>query len=227
MIDQSNGIEEFEVAGLFGCLDHRFSQTNGALATLHPVGADDGVFSASFEGSLADQFHFGRGIVFEGVDRHHHVDAEFLGVADVVLQVAKTSTQQVQVLFGVGSRQRATGDDFRSTAVHLEGAHRGDHHHHLRDQTGVAALDIHEFFHADVSAKARFGDDVIGQLEGDAVGDDRAVAMGDIGKRTGVDEDRRAFEGLHQGGLDGVFHQDGHGASHTQVFGSDGFALAC
>jgi hypothetical protein len=56
--------------------------------------------------------------------------------------------------------------------VHLEGAHGRDQHNHLRSQTGVPALDVHELFHADVRAEAGFSDDVIRQLEGDLIGDD-------------------------------------------------------
>ena len=51
------------------------------------------------------------------------------------------------------------------------------------------------------------------------------LPVSNIGKRTGVDKDRRAFEGLHQGGLDGVLHQDGHGAGCTQILSGDGFTL--
>ena len=51
--------------------------------------------------------------------------------------------------------------------------------------------------------------------------------MGDIGERPGMHEDRRAFQGLHQVGLDGILHQDGQRAGHAQVFGGDGLAAAC
>ena len=94
-----------------------------------------------------------------------------------------------------------------------------------RDQARVAALDVHELLHADVGAEAGFGDDVIGQFEGDLVGDDGAIAVGDVGKRSGVHEGGRALQGLHQVGLDGVLHQDGQRAGHAQVLGGDRFAL--
>ncbi len=111
-----------------------------------------------------------------------------------------------------------------SAAVHLERAHGGNHHHAVGDQAGVAALDVEELLHANVGAETGFGDHVIGQLEGDLVGDDGAVAVGDIGKGPGVHEGGRAFQGLHQGGHDGVLHQDGHGAGAADIFGGDGLA---
>ena len=49
--------------------------------------------------------------------------------------------------------------------------------------------------------------------------------MRDVGKRTRVDEGGRPFQSLHQVGLDGVLHQHGQRASHTQIFSGDGFAF--
>lgn len=88
----------------------------------------------------------------------------------------------------------------------------------------------------DVGAEASLGHDVAvlvlrlalldaRQLERNLVRQDRRVAMGDVGERSGVDEDRGAFEGLHEVGLDGVFHQDGHGAGAANVIRRDGLAL--
>ena len=87
-----------------------------------------------------------------------------------------------------------------------------------------AAFDIKEFFHTDVSPKARFGHHVIRQLEGDAVCDDRVLPVGDIGERSGMAENRCPFQGLHQVGHDGVLHQDGHRPGHAQVFCGDSFS---
>ena len=75
-------------------------------------------------------------------------------VLDVALQVGQPGSQQVQVLLGVGRVERLAGDHLRAAAVHLERAHGGHHHHHVRDQPGVAALDVEELLHADVGAEA-------------------------------------------------------------------------
>lgn len=44
-------------------------------------------------------------------------------------------------------------------------------------------------------------------LESDLVGDDGGVAVGDVGKGSSVNKDWGALQGLHQIGLDGIFHQ--------------------
>jgi hypothetical protein len=97
------------------------------------------------------------------------------------------------------------------------------------DQPAVAALDVEEFLHADVGAEAGLGEHVAlrpDQLERDLVGDDRGVAVGDVGKRPGMDERGRAFQRLHQVGLDGVLHQHGQRARAADVLGGDRVALA-
>ena len=58
---------------------------------------------------------------------------------------------------------------------------------------------------------------VVGQLQGDAVGDDRALADGDVGEGTGVDEDRLPFERLQEVGIDRLDHPGGHRAGHVEV----------
>ena len=92
-----------------------------------------------------------------------------------------------------------------------------------------AALDVAELFEADVGAEARFGQHIAifaNQLERDLVRDDGRVAVRDVGKRAGMHKGRRAFQRLHQVGHDGVLHQDGQRAAHTEVVGGDGLAVA-
>ena len=49
--------------------------------------------------------------------------------------------------------------------------------------------------------------------------------MGDVGEGTAVYEGGRAFDGLHQVGLDGVFEQCRHRAVCFQIFGVNGAAV--
>lgn len=46
--------------------------------------------------------------------------------------------------------------------------------------------------------------------------------MGNVGERSSVDKDGSTLECLHEGRLDGVLHQDGHGTGTSNVFGGDG-----
>ena len=88
-----------------------------------------------------------------------------------------------------------------------------------RTQAGHPALDVEELLRAQIAAEARFGDDVIGKAESECVGDNRAAAVCDVAKGTGVDERRRALRGLHQVGVHGVPKEGGHGSSTPQVLG--------
>ncbi len=81
------------------------------------------------------------------------------------------------------------------------------------------AFDVPEFFKADIGRKAAFGDMIVEHLESDAVGDDRGLADGDIGKRPGVDHARVVLGGTHQGGVDGIAHEGGHGITHFEIAG--------
>lgn len=89
--------------------------------------------------------------------------------------------------------------------------------------------------HSDVGSETGLGDAVTnsrrvvsllssGELQGDPVGDDGRVSVSDVGEGTGVDEDGSSLKRLHDGGLDGVLHEDGKGARAADVVGRDGLA---
>ena len=73
--------------------------------------------------------------------------------------------------------------------------------------------------------KPRLGDDVVAELEADEVGDERRVAVGDVGERAAVDERGLALERLHEVRLDRVLEEHGHRAGRLQLLGRDRLAL--
>ena len=77
---------------------------------------------------------------------------------------------------------------------------------------------------AHVRAEARLGDDVVAELQADEVGDQRVVAVGDVGERPAVHQARLALERLDQVGLDRVLEQHGHRAGGAEVLGGDRLA---
>ena len=81
------------------------------------------------------------------------------------------------------------------------------------------------FWRPEVAGEAGFGDDVVGQLERDAVGEDRVVGVRDVAERPGVHERRLALERLHEVRLDRVLHDDGHRAAGLEHVGRDGLAV--
>ena len=128
---------------------------------------------------------------------------------------------RLDVLLEQGRIERLAGHDLADPAVHLERPDRGDDDGRIGRQAGRAALDVEELLGAHVGAEAGLGADDVVRRERQAVGDDRVVAVGDVGERPGVDERRPALERLEQVRLDGVAQQDGHRAGDAEVLGGD------
>src|SRR5262249_6796407 len=144
-------------------------------------------------------------------------------------EVDRAFFQQVQIFFGVDAIQRLASDYFGPAAVGLESAHGRHQHDAVRFQPAVTALDVAELFEAHVGSETGFGDyesfrSV--ELQRDRVGDNGRISVSDIGERPGVNESRGAFQGLHQGGHDGVAHQHSESAAHADIVRGDGMAVA-
>ena len=151
-------VEGLEVRlAAFGNLDDVMGESLGAFAAVGPMGAEEG-FGADAFGRCHHGLDFGFGVGDETVDRDDGWNAEFGDVFDVAFEVIATLGDGGDVLV----LQLVLGD----AAVHFEGADGGDDHGCGWLETGLAAFDVEEFFSAQVSAKACFGDDVIAQLEG-------------------------------------------------------------
>ncbi len=113
--------------------------------------------------------------------------------------------------------------------MHLQRADGGHQHHAIRRQAAIAALDVAELLHAHVRAETGFGEHVTirpDELQRDLIRDDRRIAVRDIGERSGMHERRRALDGLHQIGHDGVLHQDRQRAADAEIVGGDRLARA-
>ena len=107
----------------------------------------------------------------------------------------------------------------------FEGARRRDEHDRARLEPARSADDVEELLHAHVGAEAALGDDVVAELERDAVGDERVVAVGDVRERTAMDERRLPLERLNEVGLERVFQQHRHRARSPQLLRGHGLAL--
>lgn len=112
----------------------------------------------------------------------------------------------------------------RSTAVHFESAYGGDEHDGGRGEAALTALDVDEFFTAEIEGEAAFGDDEIGVGKGHAGGDDGVAAVGDIGKGAAVEKGGHALDGLDEVGLDGVPKERHEGTRDAEFLGEDGLA---
>ncbi len=85
-------------------------------------------------------------------------------------------------------------------------------------QSALATFDIEKFFRSQVCTKAGLRDHIVTVGHGHFGCQHRVTSVCDIGKRATVDKCRCIFGGLHQVGMDGIFHQYGDGTCHTQVF---------
>ena len=139
-------------------------------------------------------------------------------------EVVAAFFEQAEILLRVGFVQFQAGLDFRAAAVHLEGADGGDDDDGVRFQAGITAFQIPELFKTEVSAEAGFRDVVFGKGGSDLVRDDGTLSDGDICERSRMDENRLAFDGLHERRIEGFDHPGGHRAVDFQIGRRDGGA---
>ena len=172
------------------------------------------IASAPMRGDIVlHRLDFGVGVGIEVVDRDHRRHAELLDVLDVAAEIGAALLHRLDVLLAEVFLLDA--------AIHLHGAHGGDDDRGRRLQAGLAALDVEEFFRAEIGAETGFGDDIVGELQRRRGGDDRVAAMRDVGERAAMHEGRVVLQRLHEVGLHGVLEQHGHGAVGLEVAGID------
>ena len=107
----------------------------------------------------------------------------------------------------------------------LSAAHGRDEHDRARAQAADPAGDVEELLHPHVRPEAGLGHEVLAELEPDAVGDERVVAVRDVRERAAVDERRLPLEGLDEVRLDRVLQQHGHRAGRAELLGGHRLAL--
>ena len=131
----------------------------------------------------------------------------------------------IQILGQQIGRKRLAGPDREPAALELEGPHGADDDFGVGLHPADPALDVEELFGAAVGPEAALCDDIVGQARGRKIGQDRAVALGDVGERARVDQGGRVVARLHQVWPDGVAEQRRHRTGGADVLGEDG--LAC
>ena len=132
-------------------------------------------------------------------------------VLDVLLQVDCTGLERIQVFLAQFL--------FRHTAVVLECTDGCHEDNAVRMQAGLAALDVEEFFCAQVCTEACLGYRIVSQLQGKAGCSNRVAAMCNVGERAAMHQARGTGQGLHQVRLDGILQQGAHGTVNLQVTG--------
>mmetsp|Transcript_18917 Transcript_18917/g.38852 ORF Transcript_18917/g.38852 Transcript_18917/m.38852 type:complete len:357 (-) Transcript_18917:784-1854(-) len=205
------------------------SEVCGTRSTLGPVIGQHCIKGSGFHRRRLHDIDFGVGVRFELVDGDNDIDTELSSVFDVLLQIDASLFQQLDVFFRVFFLEGFAGRYWRTATVHFQGTDGCNNHGRFWFQSAVPALDVEKFFHPDVSPESSLGDTkALGshQLEGDLVGYHRRVSGGNVGEGSGVDQNGRSFDGLHERRHDGVLHQNRKGTATAQIVGRDGFSLA-
>ena len=82
--------------------------------------------------------------------------------------------------------------------MEFHGANGDVHHDTIRCFLPHRGLDVHEFLSAHVGSEPCFGHHVVGAGQGQAIADDRRIAVCNVRERATVDEGRIAFQGLYK-----------------------------
>jgi hypothetical protein len=145
-------------------------------------------------------------------------------IADMMLKVSAASGDEFDILLAVLWCQLSAWDDWWPTTVHLQRTDCGDQDRAVRHKPAVPALDIEELLHTDISAKPSLCADIPFRpykLQRDLVGNHRAVPVSDVCEWSGVDEDWRLLDSLHERWLNGVLHEDGQSAASPKIVCGD------
>ena len=211
------GRDEGEIARLAARRDHRVGQLDGAGASLREPLVNDHGFRPRPDRQLLEQRPLLVGVGRKAVDGDDTRQPVLAHDLDVRGEIVHARPQRLQILLA------QVGERF--AAVRLRRPDGGDEHRGAGGEAARAANDVAELLHPEVTGEAGLGNDVIGQLQGDAIGEDRVVAVRDVAERPGVDQHRLALERLHDVGIDCLLHDHRHRPGDLQIIGGDRFAV--
>mmetsp|Transcript_15903 Transcript_15903/g.30775 ORF Transcript_15903/g.30775 Transcript_15903/m.30775 type:complete len:593 (+) Transcript_15903:465-2243(+) len=214
--------------GVCAGLDNGLSEFNCSSTTLGPVVCHDSIIRSCLDGSLAHKLNLGLGISGELVDAADGSDSELVHVANVVLQVANTLGEKLEVLLLVSLVEGLSGGYLRAASVHLKSTDGGDNDRTVRLESAGSALDVEELLCSNISSEASLGENesfLSDELECDLISNKRAVSVGDVGERSCVHKHGGLLERLHESGLDGIKHENGRRSCNSEVLSGNG--LSC
>ena len=205
-------IDRLELRAALGQRHHMVGERFRALRAFGPVRALEG-FHAMLLAEGLDGIDFGFRVCDEVIDGNGNRHAELLHVFEMAAQVGTALLQG----FDIFLLEIILGH----TAMHLERADGGNDHRSRRVKTRLAALDIKEFFSAEISAEACFRDNEIHQFQRGLGRHHRIAAMGDVGEGSAMHEGRVVFQRLHQVWHQCILEQYHHGTRRFQILGQN------
>ena len=111
------------------------------------------------------------------------------------------------------------------TAVHLQTLSCGNENGECRLQSALAALNIIEFLRSKVCTESGFGDDIVAIGKSKSCGKHTIASVGNVSKRTSVNQCGRILCGLHQVGVQRILQQHADGSGHTHVLHTERLAV--
>ena len=190
-------------------LNHGLRQFNGTLATFQE-GFVHGKAHLQVLTVLAHDLYLLLQIRIVAVERHYHRLSEALHIADVAVQVLQALGQSLGVRFLDVIQIHA--------AVHLQTLGGGYDDHQSRQQSCLAALDVEELLCAEVCTETSLRHHIVAVAHSHLRRHHARTAVGDVGKRSAVDEGRCVLRRLHEVRVEGIPEQYGDGSGHAEVF---------
>ena len=110
--------------------------------------------------------------------------------------------------------------------MHLESAHRRDNDDGIGTKLRQAALDVKELFSAEVGTESCFRHDEVCKLQRKFRRHNAVAAMRNVGKRSAMNKDWRAFKRLNDVRLDRILKEQRQRTRNTDFIRTNGTAAA-
>jgi hypothetical protein len=101
------------------------------------------------------------------------------------------------------------------------------HHRRIRSHLRNTTFDIDEFFEAQIRAEPRLRNNIIRRTRRHPIGQYGTISMGNVAKRSRMDESGCILNRLEQVRFDGIPNQESHGASRFKGLCCDRMTVRC
>ena len=161
-----------------------------ALATFKEAVIDNTAYTQFFLAMVYQALYFLIGVVGITIERNNDVSLPLTQVVDMLVKIFKTFLETFNVwLFYLA---------LLYSAVHLQTVACRYYYHQVGQAVELTALDVQKFLCAQVSTESCLCDNIVTDRKACLGRQYGVTSMGDIGKRSAMDDDRRIFCRLHE-----------------------------
>ena len=111
------------------------------------------------------------------------------------------------------------------STVHLQCLESNNENSKVWLQASLAALDVVELLSTEVSTESSLCDSIVAIFEGSCCSHDGIASMGNVSKRTAVNEGRSALGSLNQVWLQGIEEEGNDTATYTHILDGEWFVI--